>query len=216
MVRSALIAAFVAILFCSNTALAQENHLAESQTGVLTSRSAFAHGYRHGYEEGYRQGNMDINMSRPAKTKYSQFKGLPLGYSSDFGPRRSFELGFQEGLKPGYSDGYTGRKFRAITALRAIAAGLDHKASAADARNFHFDNGVIAGYMEGFSHALAGNSSAADLDFRAVECTQGHGAGQQEAGVRESYCSGYRRGYALGHADGVVMRPERAQLEASR
>jgi|SRR5689334_11716957 len=215
MVRSALIAAIVAILFSFNTALAQENHLSESQTGVLISRSAFTHGYRHGYEEGYRQGNMDINMSRPAKTKYSQFKGLPLGYSSDFGPRRSFELGFQEGLKPGYSDGYTGRKFRAVTELRAIAAGLD-QASPADSRNLHFDNGVTAGYMQGFSHALAGNSSAASLDFRAVECAQGHGANQQDAAVRESYCSGYRRGYALGHADGVVMRPERALLEASR
>ena len=32
----------------------------------------------------------------------------------------------------------------------------------------------------------------------------------------ESYCEGYRRGFALGHADGFLLRPEGGRLEASK
>src|SRR5437764_12408944 len=104
------------------TARSQDLHLSESGSAVVLSHSAFAHGYRHGYEEGYHVGNVDINMGRPAHTKLSQLHGLSLGYTPQFGPRKSFESGFREGLKAGYSDGYAGRVFRAVDTLRLVAA----------------------------------------------------------------------------------------------
>src|SRR6185437_948238 len=67
-----------------------ENHCHEAVTGVLLTRSSFAHGYRHGYEAGYHEGNIDINMARPARKSMKLFKGLSLGYESSFGPKKSF------------------------------------------------------------------------------------------------------------------------------
>ena len=115
---------FCCLLLLLSVALplsSQENHRNEPATGILLTRSTFAHGYRHGYEQGYHQGNIDINMARPARTKFSEFRGVPLGYQSDFGPRNSFLYGFQFGLMAGYSAGYSGKQFRAVSNLRQAA-----------------------------------------------------------------------------------------------
>jgi hypothetical protein len=210
-------AALLILLLATGAAsCAQESHLTESQTGAVLSRSAFAHGYRHGYEEGFHQGNMDANMVRPAKTKYAQFKGLPLGYSSEFGPRKAFELGFQAGLKPGYSDGYNGHVFRAIMMLRDVALGLGANAVPADPQNHFFDRGMAIGYFDGFNRAISDAATTSDMNFQAVSCAQFHPSGKQDGGAQSGYCEGYRRGYVLGRADGVALRPERSLLEASR
>ena len=39
---------------------------------------------------------------------------------------------------------------------------------------------------------------------------------QHDLPGEESYCEGYRRGFALGHADGFLLRPEGGRLEASK
>lgn len=196
-------------------AYAQESHLTEAQSGTILSRSAFAHGYRHGYEEGFHQGNMDANMVRPMKTKFSQFKGLPLGYSSAFGPRKSFELGYQSGLKPGYADGYMGHPFRAITLLRSAAEGLGAGAAPADPQNHYFDRGLSAGYYDGFHRGLAEEAAPPHVDLHLVACPQFNASGKHGS-AQPSYCDGYRRGYVLGQADGITLHPEMSPLEASR
>src|SRR5215471_15809185 len=117
------------LLVLTNAAVAQsdvdESHLREAGAGAIFTRSAFAHGYRHGYEEGYHLGNIDVNMGRLARKKRDQFHGVSQGYSSQFGPKQSFEAGFEAGLQAGYSDGFLGRSFRGVEVTRSLARALE-------------------------------------------------------------------------------------------
>jgi hypothetical protein len=187
-----------------------ESHLSEPISGVVFVRSAFAHGYRHGYEEGYHLGNIDINMGRLARIKKGQFRGLSLGYSSSFGPRRSFEGGFQAGLKAGYADGYDGRTFRAVELVRSVAAELTEAPSPADPNSLYFDQGVGAGYYDGLQQG-----ASAPADFRGVSCAQFHPERQEDLPAEGSYCEGYQRGFVLGHSDALALA-DRPALEASK
>lgn len=192
--------------------LAEDSHLKESGSAQIFLRSAFAHGYRHGYEQGFHQGNIDANMARPAKSRPAQFKGIPSGYDSAFGPRKSFEQGFAEGLKAGYGDGYAGRSFRAVRLLREAGASLDADPSSDDPANLNFDRGVAFGYRNGFDRAASGPSES-QLDDRSATCLRGSAA-DQAAEPAPSFCDGYRRGYLLGHADGLALFAQRKLLEA--
>jgi len=192
-----------------------ENHCHEAVTGVLLTRSSFAHGYRHGYEAGYHEGNIDINMARPARKSMKLFKGLSLGYESSFGPKKSFSEGFDLGLKAGYGDGYAGRMFRAVDGLRAIAGSLKEGPDQADEKNVNFDRGMGLGYKDGFAQAHNhGSSAPAAASVESVKCA--YAANKNEAQTETSYCDGYRRGYVLGHTDGLVMGPGPGLLEASK
>lgn len=197
-------------------ALAQDLHMTESGSAAVLSRSAFAHGYRHGYEEGYHAGNVDVSLGTMARPRVKDIKGIKLGYSVRFGPRRVFEEGFRAGLRAGYGDGYSGRLFRAVDSLRSVAASLDDARIPPDPNFGHFDEGFFSGYNEGFDRGAADQSSRAEVDFHFVGCAIGRQAKQPDLSSRESYCEGYRRGFALGHADGFVLRPDVAQLEAKR
>jgi hypothetical protein len=204
------IAAGVAI-----TARSQDLHLSESGSAVVLSHSAFAHGYRHGYEEGYHMGNTDVSLGSLPRRKPHDFRGLKFGYSTQFGARKVFERGFMAGLKAGYGDGYSGRIFRAVDTLRSVSASLeDMHSAAADVRFAHFDDGFVSGYDEGFDRGGSDQTSTSQVDFHFVSCAnyQKH----QDLSAEDSYCEGYRRGFALGHADGFLLRPEGARLEASK
>lgn len=213
----------VRLLFCValviTTASAQtdlrDSHFHEAASSVIFARSTFAHGYRHGYEAGYHLGNMDINMGRQMRTKPAQFHDVQRGYDADFGPKKSFEAGFQNGLKAGYLDGYAGHTFRAIDSLRMIAASLSALPVAADPRNLYFDEGFSSGYNEGLTRGQREGSLEQQIDLRFVGC-QFHPAKEQDLPAQDSYCEGYRRGYSLGHSDGIVIRPDHGSLEASR
>src|ERR1700746_3686945 len=133
---------------------AAEIHYSEAGTAAILMRSAFAHGYRHGYEEGYHQGNIDINMGRQPHTKFSQLHDLSAHYSPEFGSRKSFDAGFQQGVRAGYMDGFAGRMFRGLENLRLSAMELDQKAAQADPRNLYFDQGFSAGYDHGLDSSL--------------------------------------------------------------
>ncbi|MGZ4858323.1 MAG: hypothetical protein ACXV8M_02095 [Candidatus Angelobacter sp.] len=198
------------------SARAQDPHLSESGSAVVLSHSAFAHGYRHGYEEGYHVGNADISLGTSPRLKIKDIHGLKLGYSPQFGPRNVFERGFQAGLKAGYGDGYSGRLFRAVDTLRAVAASLEDTQSSADPRFTYFDEGFFSGYNEGFDRGGSDQSSTAQVDFHFVGCSDFRTAKQRGLPAEESYCEGYRRGFALGHADGFFLRPEGGRLEASK
>jgi hypothetical protein len=192
---------------------AQESHLREAGSGTVLARSAFAHGYRHGYEEGYHLGNIDVNMGRLARKKRDQFHGLSQGYSSQFGPKKSFESGFEAGLQAGYSDGFTGRSFRAVEATRALARALE-PASPADPSGVYFDQGLASGYIDGYQRGATAPALAPPLDAAAVACSQFHPLKPQDAAAESSYCEGYRRGYVLGHTDALVRGVDRPALEA--
>ena len=198
------------------SALAQDVHLREPGSALVLSHSCFAHGYRHGYEEGYHIGNADISMGTMPRSKPAEFHNLKLGYVSQFGSRHQFEQGFQAGLKAGYRDGYSGRSFRAVDSLRSIADALDEARPTADPKFAHFDEGFFSGYHDGFDQGASGQSAQAQVDFHFVGCTNFHPAKRADSSAQESYCEGYRRGFALGHADGFVLRPDSSRLEASK
>ncbi len=196
------------------TARSQDLHLSESGSAVVLSHSAFAHGYRHGYEEGYHLGNADVSVGSSPRRKAHDFRGLKTGYSAQFGPRKVFERGFMAGLKAGYSDGYSGRMFRAVDTLRSVSASLEDTHSPADLRFAHFDEGFVSGYEEGFDRGGSDQSSTSQVDFHIVGCANYQK--QHDLSGEDSYCEGYRRGFALGHADGFLLRSEGARLEASK
>ncbi len=198
----------------SISARSQDLHLSESGTAVVLSHSAFAHGYRHGYEEGYHVGNTDISLGSSQRHNLKDFRGVKLGYAPQFGPRNVFERGFVAGLKSGYGDGYAGRPFRAVDTLRSVSASLEDTHSPADLRFTHFDEGFLSGYNEGFDRGGSDQSSTAQVDFHFVGCANFQK--QHDLPGEESYCEGYRRGFALGHADGFLLRPEDGRLEASK
>lgn len=210
-----MLALFVAAGLAAS-AQAQDQHLSETGSAVVLSHSAFAHGYRHGYEEGYHVGNADASLGTAARAKIKDIHGLKLGYAPQFGPRHAFERGFQAGLKAGYSDGYSGRLFRAVDSLRSVAASLQETGSRSDPKFTYFDDGFFSGYNEGFDRGGSDQSSTAQVDFHFVGCTNFHPASQRDPRAEESYCDGYRRGFALGHTDGFLLRPESGRLEASK
>jgi flagellar biosynthesis/type III secretory pathway protein FliH len=196
-------------------ASAQESHLSEAGSGLLFSRSAFAHGYRHGYEEGYHLGNIDINMGRGDRTQSKkQFQGvkIPIGYSPAFGPSGLFEAGFRAGLKAGYRDGYDGRSFRAVDAARALSSDLERESPASQRANAYFDQGLASGYDEGFRKGAASSPAQRPIDARQVKCPE-NGPNSAE---QSSYCGGFRRGFVLGHTDALALRPGFVYLEASK
>lgn len=198
---------------CAAQESTQEQHLQESGSAVVLAHSTFAHGYRHGYDEGYHAGNIDINMGRAPRGKLSNLRDVKVGYSPQFGPRALFDRGFQAGLKAGYNDGYMGRAFRAVENLRAVADSLEQSPSPADPGHVYFDQGFVTGYNDGYSHGGSDDYAPAQLDFHHVSCGQ---ASRQPGPGSGSYCEGYQRGFALGHADGFALRPGSARLEASK
>lgn len=206
----------------------QERHFSEAGSAVILMRSAFAHGYRHGYEEGYHLGNIDINMGRRPHTRLSQLHDLSSHYSAAFGPRKSFELGFQQGLRAGYMDGFAGRVFRGVENLRVIAVALDQNPPPADPSNIYFDRGVSAGYDQGLESVGKEGEQAEKVDISTVDCAQAHplqrsqdskdrarlpkgprlASDSLDADTQGTFCDGYRRGFVLGHTDAVVLGPK--------
>lgn len=198
---------------------AQDVHLNEPGSGAILARSAFAHGYRHGYEEGYHQGNVDINMGRiPRFQQKGQFHGLKLklGYSPSFGSKRSFEDGFDAGLKAGYTDGYAGQTFRAVDSLRLVAAAMASTAPPEDPKGVYFDQGLANGYREGWQQGEQTPQGAEPPDLHRVICAPFHPENEHDLPAESSYCEGYRRGYVLGRTDVVALRRGSVFLEASK
>ena len=210
-----LLLTFFLVAGVAITARSQDLHLTESGSAAVLSHSAFAHGYRHGYEEGYHVGNVDASVGSIQRRKLKDMHGLKLGYSSQFGPRKLFEQGFTAGLKAGYGDGYSGRLFRVVDTLRLVSSSLEDSQSANHPSFIHFDEGFLSGYDEGFDRGGSDQSSTAQVDFHFVGCAS-NSQKQHNVPDEDSYCEGYRRGFALGHADGFLLRPEGGRLEASK
>jgi hypothetical protein len=203
--------------FLVHPSRAQDVHVSEAGSGVIVSRSSFAHGYRHGYDEGYHQGNIDINMGRnPRIQQKGQFRGLKLksGYVANFGSKRSFEDGFAAGLRAGYSDGYAGHTFRAVDSLRMMAVEIASTPPPEDPGGIYFDQGLTAGYQDGWQHGATSQSEP--MDMRRVTCGPFHPERELDLSAQDSYCDGYRRGYILGRTDIQTLRRDSVFLEASK
>lgn len=215
MVKFVISVAIVFALTFSAQAREHDGHLNEPGAGALFTRSAFAHGYRHGYEAGYHVGNVDINMARGPRTKFKEFKGLPLGYERSFGPKKSFELGFALGLEAGYGDGYSGKMFRAVDTLHMIGESLNASPGRGDPDNTLFDRGVTLGYQKGLAASRSGTTHTVPTGMDSAKCSLPAGRIQQAEG-QISYCDGYRRGFLLGRSDGLDLSPAQILLEASK
>lgn len=185
----------------------RELHYCEAGSGPILMRSAFAHGYRHGYEEGYHIGNIDINMGRRPRTRFSQLKDLSSHYSPAFGPRKSFESGFQQGVRAGYIDGFAGRVFRGVENLRVAAMALDQNPAPADPGNLYFDQGFSTGYDQGLESAQREAPQAEEAAISGISCPRSFPGKSITGAAQGTFCEGYRRGFILGHADGLIVGP---------
>lgn len=193
----------------------RELHFCEAGSGAILMRSAFAHGYRHGYEEGYHLGNIDINMGRRPHTRLSQLHDLSSHYSAVFGSRKSFEAGFQQGVRAGYMDGFTGRVFRGLENLRLTAMALNQDPAPADPGNVYFDLGFSTGYDQGLDKARKDGPQIERVDVSTLDCSDAFSGQRIDEAVKATFCEGYRRGFVLGHADGIILGPN-AMVVASR
>lgn len=203
MTRLVAILCFLVVPF--TYAADRDPHLDEKDCGAILSHSSFAHGYRHGYEEGFHFGNLDVNLARPQRTKWQQFKELHSQYLREFGSRSSFESGFKAGAMAGYIDGYRGTGFRVLEELRRIGAERFSPSP-------EFDKGIAAGYQDGFGE---GGSSRRDIHVsrRADNPCSAHA---RIGKTTDPYCDGFQRGQALGKSDRIALAGSRDVLEASR
>ncbi len=183
----------------------RDPHLDEKGCGALLSHSSFAHGYRHGYEEGFHFGNLDVNLARPQRTKWQQFKELHIWYSREFGSRSSFESGFRAGALAGYVDGYRGTGFRVLKELRRIGAELFSPSP-------EFEKGIAEGYRDGFGASVPPRRNSLGHQSAVHSCSAHAGAGTPT----DPYCDGFHRGLMLGRSDRVALSGAPDILEASR
>ena len=103
-----------------------------------------------------------------------------------------------------------------MAALTRSRASLQEASAPVDPKFAYFDDGFFSGYNEGFDRGGSDQSSTAQVDFHFVGCTNFHPTSQRDPRAEESFCDGYRRGFALGHTDGFLLRPESGRLEASK
>ncbi|HYX52432.1 MAG TPA: hypothetical protein VE783_03210 [Candidatus Limnocylindrales bacterium] len=197
MKRLIAILCFLAVPLMIVRAADRDPHIQEKGSGIIISQSCFAHGYRHGYEEGFHYGNLDVNMARPQRTRWRQFRELRSHYSNEFGSRTSFDAGFKAGAIAGYVDGYRGNGFRAIEELSRL--GAEKSAPSVD-----FDSGIAAGYQAGLAQTPTKEEAKAPCST------------PEDRKHAEPFCDGYQRGLVLGKSDRVALSGSAAVLEASR
>jgi len=113
-------------------------HISADSGTNLYAASAFAHGLRHGYEEGFHAADRDLHLSAFSFDEIAVPKARRVvGYRSEFGSKESFQKGFAQGFRLGYSDSVKGIAFRMTPPVVTIAAKPDGD----------FDRGVRYGYL---------------------------------------------------------------------
>ena len=148
------------------------------------------------------------------RIKQSQFK-TPLGRLSNI-VHSICKVSPPDGLKPGYTDGFSGRIYRAASLLRFASDGLSAEAAITDPKNLYFDQGVSAGYGDGLDRGQKDGSAKDNVELAMVGCSNFQPVRTQDLPAQGSFCEGYRRGYLLGHSDGFALRPEHVALQASK
>jgi hypothetical protein len=148
----------------------------------LYEQSVFAHGYIHGYEAGFHLADDDYQMGRPARDlrEVDAFKQADGGYRSQFGSKDDFKQGFREGFVAGYEDSFHNRPFRAVSAARLAAEGMQPDA--------HPDKDFDAGFIDGYHAAAVSGTAQSCISQK----------GRPESQVTLQYCDGFGRGYQFG------------------
>jgi hypothetical protein len=200
--------AAIVVSFLAPAAFAQraDRHVAFDDAQSLYRHSAYAHGYIHGYEEGFHCANLDWHMGRSRRdvtrelhvTKVDKRR---VGYREDFGDKKLFMKGYEQGYTEAYGDVYDGKPFRAVTEARAAAAGL----SGGSQPDRNFDDGFVAGV----SAARDGQPVAQQMSVANEWCIQNvHTA-------RGNYCDGYARGVIFAAPPASTMATETASARAA-
>jgi hypothetical protein len=184
----------------------EEAHMADPHASPLYSASIFLHGYIHGYEEGFHNADVDIQMAHGFRdvSTMPDYKKL-VGYRAAFGDKSVFEKGFRQGFRVGYTDGMSGRSFRAIGVLRSAAEGLSPD-SLNPRKIASFEMGVQQGYQAGQSAGLHDGRTAASFRNPIPGCTALDG--NASAAKDEAYCDGFRRAFTIGYSDGYTNQQE--------
>src|SRR5579872_6518457 len=142
----------------SNPALGDERHLQATPMGALCANSAFAHGYRHGYDQGFHLGDLNLQMGRdPASFGKLRANRPATEYRDFFGSKQLFEMGYEAGLRGGYSDAVAGFEYRGRERIEAAALGLSTDVLPASRRP-HFDEGFASGYASSQSQKAPSQS----------------------------------------------------------
>src|SRR5437762_4986449 len=172
----------------------------QDKAAPIYSRSAFAHGYIHGYEDGFHAADQDLHMGRLARgiaaTKPAGHPERRVAISD----RTSFRKGYTQGFNTGYSDGASGREFRAIDDLRIAAADL----SPGDPDPI-FDRAFQQGYGAGRQYVINTTQPIADFSYAAGYCSKSLNSAPQK-GDTAGVCNAYARGFRLGYDDGQLAR----------
>jgi len=188
-------------------------HTADS-AAALFHRSVFAHAYAHGYEAGFHAADQDIQMGRAAmdlNSRQAQKQMSPPSTPQNC-DRKLYSSGYREGFRAGYIDSASGRSFRSVGELRALADGLQGNAAASNAPSF--DRAFAEGYVAGrsFDHTKA--APVATFDYLATWCRSAPEM-TRHGGNSPDYCEGYTRGYRLGYDD-ARQQPIEAAKNAKR
>ena len=201
----ALLAAFIALspsLWGQQGSNPGDIHVDREQARELYRHSAFAHGYIHGYEDGFHEGDLDLQSGHEARDlrRLKQFRDARRGYRKEFGKLANFRAAYADGFRFGYSDAFTGRDFRAVSAARRAARGLEPVPEPLPAHD-GFDHGFREGYDSGKIHGEIAGRDNAQYESTPAQCTPGSAP---PSGISQDFCEGYRRGYLMGYDDGYV------------
>lgn len=201
---SSVLACALVLLLPLASAVAQsstDRHI-QSPSRALYHKSAYAHGYIHGYEEGFHSGDLDIHMGR-GERPLSQVKGYRecAGYRSEFGDKKFFKLGYEQGFREGYQDALSGRSFRAVALARRISDGV---ADSGGLPETEFDSAFSRGYDSGRGAGSAAETDQVDESYTNRVCVSR--IPRSEMKNQAAFCDAFSRGFLLGFSDGHVNR----------
>lgn len=173
-----------------------------SPSRALYLQSAYAHGYMHGYEEGFHGGDLDIHMGR-GERPLSQVKGYRecVGYRNEFGDKKFFKLGYEQGFREGYEDAVSGRSFRAIAVTRRISQGVPESGGLPER---DFDAAFSRGYDTGRDAGTASDTDQFEDVYTDKLCQSR--LPRSEIKNESAFCDAFARGFLLGFSDGHVNR----------
>ena len=204
-----LVGAVLGLALASSAADAHkaDTHLSDP-AAALYARSPFAHGYIHGYEDGYHAADQDLQFGRLMRGMRSKPGPHPENKISS-SDRASCRKGYAQGFASGYRDSAAGRDFRAIAALRVLAAAVPADVPTADRG---FDRGFNDGYFAGEAYAAKSNPPIKDLGYISAFCAEWYGRKDPQA--KPDQCQGYTAGFRLGYSDARLQKSPQTTASA--
>ena len=152
----------------------------------IVSHSDFLRGYFAGYQQGFHLGDLDLQLGHDGDPE--RYQRQEISVPSDLSDRIAYGTGFRHGFRVAYGDAFEGRSFRAVDALRQIAARLPAPEGSAAVRAT--DAGLMDGYRGGLTKGLSdGRSGASFVDAHACR------------GL-DAFCAAFAAGFHLGYSDG--------------